>query len=77
MKIKLKFFGIISDITGTEELICAEAYDTDNLAGEYKIKYPEINNLSYRIAVNHMIINSNTRLNDGDEVAFLPPFSGG
>ncbi len=77
MEIKLKYFGILSEITGTDELIYAEASDTDNLAGEFKINYPETNNLCYRIAVNHKIINGNTRLNDGDEVAFLPPFSGG
>ena len=77
MKIKLLFFGNISDITGTGEMDYSNAADTDMLELDLKNKFPQLKNFTYRIAVNKEIINKNTKLNDGDEIAFLPPFSGG
>ena len=32
---------------------------------------------SYKIAVNHAFADPDTEVCDGDEIAFLPPFSGG
>ena len=77
MKIKLLFFGNISDITGTGEMDYSNAADTDMLELDLKNKFPQLKNFTYRIAVNKQIINENTKLKDGDEIAFLPPFSGG
>ena len=77
MKIKLLFFGNISDITGTGEMNYSDAADTDMLELDLKNKFPQLKNFTYRIAVNKEIINKNTKFKDGDEVAFLPPFSGG
>ena len=31
----------------------------------------------YRVAINHEIVDFKTEVRDGDEVAFLPPYSGG
>ncbi len=39
--------------------------------------YPRITALNYSIAVNKIIVNNNQALNDTDEIALLPPFSGG
>lgn len=55
----------------------SNAADTDMLELDLKNKFPQLKNFTYRIAVNKEIINKNTKLNDGDEIAFLPPFSGG
>ena len=77
MKIKLLFFGNISDITGTGEMEYSNAADTETLELDLKNKFPQLKNFTYRIAVNKEIINKNTKIKDGDEIAFLPPFSGG
>lgn len=77
MKIKLLFFGNISDITGTGEMDYSNAADTETLELDLKNKFPQLKNFTYRIAVNKVIINENTKFKDGDEIAFLPPFSGG
>ena len=77
VKIKLLFFGNISEITGTGEMNYSDAADTDMLELDLKNKFPLLKNFNYRIAVNMKIINEITKLKDGDEIAFLPPFSGG
>lgn len=77
MKIKLLFFGIINEIAGCSELILVDIQDTDQLTQTLKQKYPGIIKVTYRIAVNKIMINENVQLRDGDEIAFLPPFAGG
>jgi molybdopterin converting factor small subunit len=32
---------------------------------------------AYKVAVNHSFVETDTEVHHGDEVAFLPPFSGG
>jgi molybdopterin converting factor small subunit len=39
--------------------------------------FPEIAHYNFRIAVNNEIVNEDPVLNDGDEVAYMPPFAGG
>ncbi len=51
--------------------------DTDALRAWLGRGRPELLDESIRIAVNDEIIPSNRLLDEGDEVAFLPPMSGG
>lgn len=77
MKIKILFFGILSDITGKEELHLTDVNFTGELNSRLHSMYPRITNVTYRIAVNKEMISNDTKLKDGDEVALLPPFAGG
>ena len=77
MKIKILFFGILTDITGKEEMHLADVKSTNELINKLHAVYPGMNNLTYRIAVNREMVVDNTELKDGDEVALLPPFAGG
>ena len=77
MKNKVLFFGILEDIVGSKELIISEGNSSDELLKNIKKQYPELENKTFQIAVNQQIINTNTTLNDGDEIALLPPFAGG
>lgn len=76
-KMKILFFGNISDITGMGEMNYSDAADTDMIDLDLRNKFPQLKNFTYRIAVNKKIINENTKIKDNDEIAFLPPFSGG
>ena len=38
-------------------------------------EFPEIAHYDFRISLNNEIINDNRDLNDGDEVALMPPYS--
>ena len=77
MKNKVIFFGILEDIIGSNELIISDNNSSDKLLKNIKEQYPELKNKTFQIAINQQIINTNTTLNDGDEIALLPPFAGG
>ena len=74
---KLKVFGQLTDLIGSNDIEIAHATDTDNLIETLQMKYPALKNFKYKIAVNRNIIQSSTSLNDDTEIALLPPFSGG
>ncbi|NMM48301.1 MoaD/ThiS family protein [Marinigracilibium pacificum] len=78
MKLKLKYFGMIAEATGMNE----ETIDVsdDFTASELKYhlikQYDLTDPASIQIAVNKSL-ETDIRLNEGDEVAILPPFAGG
>jgi molybdopterin converting factor small subunit len=75
---KVLFFGEFRNVTGVES-INLSVEDLNQLL-EYLIgKYQQINTiLEYSIiTVNLQMITGNRILNDDDEIAFLPPVSGG
>jgi molybdopterin synthase catalytic subunit len=81
MKVNVLFFGITHDLTGcAEEQV--ELPDGESLAGlrrRYETRFPRLVSVgdSLLLAVNHEIAHDATALRDGDEVAFMPPVSGG
>ena len=80
--IKVRFFAAIKERIGNEEipLNLAEGCVAD-IVQALKKDIPEIEevlkNFKVMIAVNHEMADMQTALKDGDEVAFIPPFSGG
>jgi sulfur-carrier protein len=77
MEIRVLFFGVLTTVTGMSFRIYQDIKSFDHLKQAIGDDFPEINNYSYLIAVNNEIINSDPELNDGDEVALMPPFAGG
>ena len=75
--IKILIFGQLTDIIESGELIVEGIKNTNNLNKHLSERYPELLLSKYSMAVNKIIIQENTLLNDGDVVALLPPFSGG
>jgi molybdopterin synthase catalytic subunit/molybdopterin converting factor small subunit len=81
VQLRVLFFGIVKDITGRAE----ERLEMGGppLAGavldQYCSRYPKLREISGSLvlAVNSKFAKRNTALADGDEVAFLPPVSGG
>jgi molybdopterin converting factor small subunit len=70
------FFGSLVEIVGTSKLTI-NAIDTDMLLESLFLKYPSLKENIFRISLNHQLINTNQVLNEADEVALLPAFSGG
>lgn len=77
IKIELLSFGQLTDITGQSSWQMEDITDTDQLKKILIEKYPALANLKYLVAVNMEVIRGNIKLNPGDVVALLPPFSGG
>ena len=77
MEINIIAFGQIADITGKSSWKLSGIKDTDKLTDILSMKYSELSSIKYSIAVNKVIIQKNTELEDEDTVALLPPFSGG
>ncbi|MBC7606691.1 MAG: MoaD/ThiS family protein [Burkholderiales bacterium] len=76
----VKYFGILADIAQkNEEQFPLDITDSSlkRLQSKLEICYPEMKNIPYVIAVNQSIVNTKEKLKHNDELALLPPFSGG
>ncbi len=74
---RLKVFGHLVDIMGSDTIEVADVINSDELISSLQSKYAMLKNVKYKIAVNRNIIQSNTTLQRNAEIALLPPFSGG
>ena len=77
MKVKVLLFGIFSEKFESSSQYFEDITSTNDLLSKMHGMYPTLKDMSYTIAVNQHIINKNTKLDDGDEVALMPPFAGG
>ncbi|MBK9331087.1 MAG: MoaD/ThiS family protein [Ignavibacteria bacterium] len=79
MEVKVLYFGVTADITGKEQEFIADVKDLNSLSAILTALYPGLENANFRFAVNLKLIDDiNTlSINEGDEVALLPPFAGG
>ncbi len=75
--ISIVAFGVTAEKMKTSSVSAENMDDVDALKIWLSNTYPELNDLQISIAVNKKIVHYNIMLNDGDEVALLPPFSGG
>jgi molybdopterin converting factor subunit 1 len=71
------FFGPLAEITGCTKLQVADTQDTESLILKIKEQYPALATCKFALAVNKTVVQENTVLATGNEIAFLPPFSGG
>jgi len=76
MAVKIQLYGQLKQMTGKSELF-TDAADTDGLIREMASRYPGLENLTYLIAVDRNIVQVNTPIKTGQELAMLPPYSGG
>lgn len=80
MKIVIKYFGLIIDVTNQKEEIFESTFDeisTEQLKDILIQKYPQLEKITYKTAVNEVIVSENTILQNSDTIALLPPFAGG
>ncbi|MFN3840181.1 MAG: MoaD/ThiS family protein [Cyclobacteriaceae bacterium] len=80
MKCTVKAFGISRDIIGTRELVMEfpEGQTVGALKARLLELYPRLGNLnSLFVALNSEYAEANQPLCEGDEVALIPPVSGG
>ncbi len=81
MKITVKLFSVVKDIAGFEERqidLAERAMAADVLVflNRHNSQFSKWQN-SLRLAVNYEYVSNDHPLNNGDEVAVIPPVSGG
>ena len=80
MKVKVLAFGIAKDIFGGSvvEVVLPENGTTQNLKQSLEERYPRLKHLiSYLVAVNNEYASDESLLTETDEIAIIPPVSGG
>lgn len=80
MKIEVLAFGIAKDIFGGSTISIELNGDatTANLKQELEERFPKLKELrSYMIAVNDEYAQADTAIAEQDEIAIIPPVSGG
>jgi molybdopterin synthase catalytic subunit len=81
MQIKVLFFGLLKDICGQTEdrLELPEASPLRSVFDYYAARYPALGPMASSIVLarNHEFGKPGDQLSEGDEVALLPPVSGG
>ena len=79
MELTLLVFGIIKQKTGKSSIkIDVQGTPTvKNLREEFTKQYPDFAQLNTLVAVNNNYVTSDFELNDDDEIALIPPVSGG
>ena len=80
MKYKINLFGITRDIVGgnTAEIETSQSADVQAVLGQLKINYPKLKDIkSLLVAVNSEYAESDLVLSENDEIALIPPVSGG
>jgi MoaE-MoaD fusion protein len=81
VRVKVLFFGMLKDIAGRsqDELQIPGGTRLGDVFDIYAARYPRISQLAASIvlACNQEFGDRSTNIRDGDEIAFLPPVSGG
>ena len=83
--LKVKSFAILKDIIGTQQIILQLPRKQERIITVAELRkrilelYPEISaqRIAMGIAVNAAMANDKSIINDFDEIALLPPISGG
>jgi molybdopterin converting factor subunit 1 len=81
MRVKVLFFGQLKDITGRAEdqLDVAEGARLSTVFDHYAGRFPRVGAMAASIVLarNQEFADASAAIVDGDEIAFLPPVSGG
>jgi len=81
VRIKVLFFGVLKDIVGRSEdhIEVVDGAHLDSVFARYAREFPRLTALesSIQLACNHEFCDRSAAIREGDEIAFLPPVSGG
>lgn len=81
MQVRVLFFGQLKDVTGEAQaaLEVPEGTSVEQVFEQYADRFPRLRDLAPNIAMalNHEFASPGAVVSNGDEIAFLPPVSGG
>jgi sulfur-carrier protein len=77
MNLNIKYFGLLVEVTQcSEETLAFSKASVSELLNVLFEKYPNLKNKDFQVALNNEIVSKNTLITE-NEIALLPPFSGG
>ncbi|MEI6817134.1 MAG: MoaD/ThiS family protein [Bacteroidota bacterium] len=74
---KILLFGVLIDAIGEKTIEMDTSPDANSLKENLMLKHPILRSYNFVIAINKQIDYSDMTINEGDEIALLPPFAGG
>src|SRR5579863_4079369 len=81
MRVRVLFFGLLKELAGraTDEIELPEGASVRSVIAHYESRIPSLRQSlpALALAVNQQYAGPDTKLNADDEVALLPPVSGG
>ena len=77
MAVKIFVFGKLADIVAGKELVVEDVSTVAALRALLEFKYSGLKGLKYAVSVNRKLASDECIVSNDDEVALLPPFSGG
>ncbi|MFY3739695.1 MAG: molybdopterin converting factor subunit 1 [Candidatus Nitrosomirales archaeon] len=77
--VKVKLFASSRELVGENEvrISLADKTTVGNLRKKIVEMYPALSKITFVVAVNHKVSDDSAVINSSDEVAVLPPVSGG
>ena len=77
MQLNIKYFGLLAEVTQcSEEALDFSKSSVLELLDVLFEKYPNLETKDFQVAQNHEIVSRETLISE-NEIALLPPFSGG
>ena len=73
----VKSFGMLAEKLPASEFTFPYHSSSKKLLEELKNEFPELRSSSFSLAVNQQIVQEDVPLKGDEEIALLPPFSGG
>jgi molybdopterin converting factor small subunit len=77
MKVKVLFWGSLTELVKDNEWEMEGISSVSQLKNRLFELVPGLSGSSFFVAVNQEVTRSDLALHDGDEVALMPPYSGG
>jgi molybdopterin converting factor small subunit len=76
-QIRLKAFGMLAEKLGVDSLEIENPGSSEALRRLLLQQFPALQSLTFRMALDRKLIQAETDISAGQEIALLPPFSGG
>jgi len=78
VKLRVLFFAYLRERCGREaEIDATEGASVGDVWARLRELYPALDDVSVRFAVNRVYVDMTHQLHDNDELALIPPVSGG
>ncbi len=74
---KILVFAALAEVTGKKEIEVNDIHSVNELKEFLWKNYPVLMAMNFSIAINKILVQGEAVIKDQDEVALLPPFSGG